>query len=609
MKTIGSETGYPSRDRKHLKGVSFAKLHPLIILMSLFKLFTMINGKVLDEIAISRGSVSYTRRQVRDDALLMMKALSALGLVAGDTLSIATPNLVEGIILTLAANAIGIKVAYHNGDDEAFEQLCEELVMHGSKAVVVYDEDTKYAKRLTKAVPTLETVINISSDGVENGYEAISEDKEMVWAAQIHEWKHAEKEIGPPSVLFRAFKVTKHYRRCRFVSYSSMRFIASFNNEKIEPKIRKNLTNRKGLIFLQTSGSTSGKPKYPVFSNRSVVAALTYAANSTGTERHDKNVKKVLCVLPYRLPYGWMTIFVNLLGGNRVELATGATPEDIGHYWGLKPSYIYGTPQMFSDFMEQTPDDADLSFLVAFFCSGFATSESKIQKGYDFLRAHNSEAEIRVNFGIGEMMCVGTASDNFEHVPGSSGKFYYGPTWVIVDENLHEVKYGEIGEILVRSKSAFLGYYNDPEATEQAFVTYRGKKFYRTGDFAMLAQDGNVYYHGRKKRFYQPRGATDKVNCETIERALDDIEMVKRNAVVICSLDGKSETSQAFVVLRDGLEASDELKVRILELLKQRLLKFQMPSRVEFVDQLPEMKSGKINYSLLESLCPQLESG
>ena len=97
------------------------------------------------------------------------------------------------------------------------------------------------------------------------------------------------------------------------------------------------------MVYLKTSGSTSGKPKTLPFSNRAIFAALIYAANSTGTKTRDESVTRALCNAPYQHGYGWMPMFVNIMGGNPVILA-GATAKDVAGDYKLKPSYIYGTP-------------------------------------------------------------------------------------------------------------------------------------------------------------------------------------------------------------------------------------------------------------------------
>lgn len=552
------KTGYPSKDRTHLRDVPYSKLHPTILPLNFLGTFLLINSRNLDEPALISRGTTYTGKKLREDVIRLAKALILLGFQRRDILAIITPNLYEGIALTMAANALGGKIAYLNNHATTIEHI-SELNRHEVDHLVLFARDEAYAKELTENIPTLRSIINIDAP----------------------------------------------YHSPYYISYDQLLARADRFRGPINPIFRRNLFNREETIRLQTSGSTSGVPKGLPFTNENVFAALIYAANSTGTKTNDSTVEKVLCVLPYRLPYGWMTIFVNLLGGNLVELADGGSVEDIANYWKTGASYIYGTPQIFRVFMDETPDDADLSFLKAFFCSGFSISEEWYQEGIKYLRRHNSQAEIRNNYGIGEALCIGTASDGVPHRPGTSGKFYVGPKWLIVNEALEEVKYGEIGEALLRSKSLFTGYFKDSEATERAFVTYRGKRYYRSGDYVSLSEDGYVTFVGRKKRFYQPLGATDKVNCETIEKALASCDLVESCAVVIYSPNGKSESSCAFLVPVESSLSDTKLHEKIYTHLSAILLDYQLPSKIEFLDQLPLMSSGKPDYTRLERLANQ----
>ena len=558
------KTGYPSKDRTHLKGITPSKLHPSIIPLNLLATFLLINSKTLHEPAIIDRGISHSGKQLRDDVVALIKALLLLGLQPENVLVIATPNLYEGIILTMAANAIGIKVAYLN-DLASTEEIADGLNLHEADVLTVYMRDEAFAKEIYAKVPTLRTVINIGT-----------------------------YESSPGLISYHKLLV------------SAFRYKGS-----IRPILLKHLFSKKDAFYLQTSGSTSGRPKILPFSNENVFAALIYASNSTGTKTNDAEVKKVLCIMPYRLPYGWMPVFVNLLGGNLVELAPGGSEEQIAEYWKTGASYIYGTPLIFRVFMEKTPEDADLSFLKAFFCSGFSMSETWFQEGLAYLRRHNSSAEIRNNYGIGEALCIGTASDGIPHREGTSGKFYVGPEWVIVDDDLKEVRYNERGEVLLHSKSLCNGYFKDPEATKSAFIRFRGKKFYRSGDYVSLSEDGYVTFYGRKKRFYQPLGAIDKVNCETIEKALLRVpNMVKQCAVVIYSPDNISEASCAFIVpnpeyIANGRpegKAYEDLRRELLAHLEDNLLNYQMPSRLVFLSELPMLESNKPDYVTLEHL-------
>lgn len=560
-------TGYPSKDRAHLQGVSFSKLHPLILPLSMFLTFLLINGKDLDKPALVRDSDGkvWTRRQLKEDTLAIATSLSDMNFRRGHTMAISTTNLYEGIVLALAANAIGMRVKYCN-PLSTNTQLLDELRLYEADVLAVSDKTGSYIDMLLLNLPHLKKVINVSST------EAIID-----VATRVHSG--------------------------RVTTYLAMLSDGKQSTVNIWPTIWRNAFSKKDRLFLQTSGSTSGRPKGLPFSNENIFAALMYAKNSTGTNTQDARVEKVLCILPYRFPYGWMTIFVNLIGGNLVELATSATPEAIGRYYLSRPSYIYGTPRFLRDFMDYTPADADLSFLQAFFCSGFSLPEEDYEEGIAFLRAHNSQAEIRTNYGIGEGLCIGTASDGIPHRPGTNGKFYVGPTWVIVDENMHEVKYGEVGEALVYSKSLCNGYYADPEKTRESFVRFRGKRFFRTGDLLSLSRDGYVSFVDRKKRFYQPVGATDKVNCETIEKALLSLTDIVRDCAVVIHSHDHIDESQAFVVLTPGRMATPATRAEITLRLRRELLDFQMPAKINFLSGLPIMDSGKVDHKMLESFC------
>lgn len=355
------------------------------------------------------------------------------------------------------------------------------------------------------------------------------------------------------------------------------------------------------VLFLKTSGSTAGKPKTLPFSNRAIFAALTYAANSTGTTTRDETVKSVLCNAPYDHGYGWMSLFVNIMGGNPVILAGGA-PEDIARYYKYSPSYIYGTPLMLKQFMELTPSTADLSFLSAFFCAGATIPEKEYQAGIAYFKAHGSSAEIRNNYGISEALCIGTSSDHVPHVENTIGKFYVGPKWLLVDEDLNEVKYGETGEVLVSADSLCQGYFNDPEATRAAFIKKDGETYFRTGDYLSLREDGYVTFVGRKRRFFFALGVTDKVNCETIEQAISSLDSVAETAVIITKDHHDVEGAKAFISFKDNVVPDDDFIKKTLSGLSDLLKSHELPREVAVIEKIPHLPSGKIDYHALETM-------
>lgn len=553
------KTGFPSIDKLHLQGIPEGKLNPEILPVSILATFLQVNGEHLDEIAIEYGDKKWTKQMVRDSAIRIAGLFLAHGISAGDKIAIALPNCFEGIALTMGANAIGVQIVYLNYELCA-KDLLPDLKKHQPKILFTW----------------------------------------KIFCTDLPEVDRGKTRIvclEPQDPLPKVENLDEE----EYISFEE------FCQKRVDMKvtfdeIQKYSMNERIAIYLQTSGSTSGKPKTLPFTNSAIFASLIFASNSTGTKTRDASVSRVLCIIPYRLPYGWMTLFVNLMGGNTVILAPGATPEAIGEYYKLKPSYIYGTPVIFKTFMEETPRDADLSSVTAFFCSGFSIPEEWYTEGQEYFARHNSHAEIRNNYGIGEGLCIGTASDGVRHKPGTCGKFYVGPEWLIVDDDFKEVKYGEIGELVVSSPSLCHGYFGDSEATKDAFFVFNSKRFYRTGDFVSLAEDGYVTFHGRKKRFYQPKGATDKVNCETIEKALSKSELVNQNAVTIIKDADGFETSKAFVVLNFEYMDVDYAEKTLREFLSESLLDYQMPNKIVFIDEIPMMGSGKVDYIKLQTL-------
>lgn len=581
------KTGYPSIDKTHLKGFSKMELNPKIVPLSIYATFVAINSNRMSETAVIDRGYSYSKLAVKNDSIYLMRALRLYGMRRGDKIAIITPNIYEGIVMTIASNALGIAVVYLNPLDD-IGSILTAVGKHKPNALFVTDRDEKFMKIInvcTKAPVRLIINYNLSNTKEPIYQFSSSDDSERGFFGK----KRENKDILLSQV--------------DFVSYEAFLFTGIHDDSRVYLPIIKNMLCEDELLYLQTSGSSSGKPKGLPFTNENIFASLVYASNSTGTKTNDGRVNRVLCILPYRLPYGWMTMFVNLMGGNTVVLAPGASPEDIGNYYFYKPSYVYGTPVILRAFMDNTPKDADLSFLEAFFVAGFSITEAQYKECREFLDRHNaSHAEIRNNYGIGEGLCIGTASDGMPHFDNTVGKFYVGPEWVIVDDDMHEVKYGEIGEALVSSKSLCKGYFGEPELTAKAFIKYRGKTFYRTGDYMSLSEDGIVTFYGRKKRFYQPLGATDKVNCETIEDAIMDSGFAKMCAVVVVPDEEKVQTSKAFVVLkdeyRDYYPAVDDIRLSI----KKELADFQLPRDIEILDEIPLMKSGKINYTKLETM-------
>jgi acyl-CoA synthetase (AMP-forming)/AMP-acid ligase II len=155
----------------------------------------------------------------------------------------------------------------------------------------------------------------------------------------------------------------------------------------------------------------------------------------------------------------------------------------------------------------------------------------------------------------------------------------------IVDLDGNDVAVGEVGEIIVRSEAMTLGYWRLPEETSR---TIQNGWLY-TGDFGKFDEGGYVYIVDRKHDMIISGGKN--IYPREIEEVIYTHEAVLETAVIGVPDDYWGESVKAFVVLKDGMRASEE---EIINLCKENIASYKKPRSVEFVQQLPKSPTGKI---------------
>ncbi|MBW2150701.1 MAG: AMP-binding protein [Deltaproteobacteria bacterium] len=169
--------------------------------------------------------------------------------------------------------------------------------------------------------------------------------------------------------------------------------------------------------------------------------------------------------------------------------------------------------------------------------------------------------------------------------PGSAGRMLPLNRVRLVDDNDRTVSVGEIGEITVRGPNVFLGYWNLPEDTAQAF---RGG-WHHTGDLGRFDSDGFLWYEGRKaeKELIKPGG--ENVYPVEVERVLLEHPSIEK-AVVFGVPDPKwNEGIKAVCQLKAGESLEAEAVIRFVG---ERIASFKKPQYVEFASDLPLLPDG-----------------
>jgi amino acid adenylation domain-containing protein len=165
----------------------------------------------------------------------------------------------------------------------------------------------------------------------------------------------------------------------------------------------------------------------------------------------------------------------------------------------------------------------------------------------------------------------------------------------VVDEHLRAVPPGWIGELCIAGPGVARGYLHRDELTAERFVDNPfpgGGRLYRTGDLAYLDERGVVHLKGRRDD--QVKVAGRRVELGEVDVALARLPGVRQAATIVSRRDGEPDELEAFVVADAGT-VGGELRRALGEILPGSLV----PVRIEVLDRLPVLPSGKIDRSAL----------
>jgi fatty-acyl-CoA synthase len=207
-------------------------------------------------------------------------------------------------------------------------------------------------------------------------------------------------------------------------------------------------------------------------------------------------------------------------------------------------------------------------------------------------------------YGATETGPLITTSDARRHVDEDStsrfavkkrqGLGYLGTDVRVVDEEGNDVPPDDetIGEVVVCGNQVMEGYWNKPEATEEAFSA-RLEGYYHTGDLAVVDENGMIAIQDRKKDIIISGG--ENISSIELEDTLFDHGVVSDVAVVPSPSDEWGETPKAFVVpAAEAVDDPDALADELVEFTRENLASYKTVRRVEFVDSLPTTATGKV---------------
>ncbi|SBS34236.1 Linear gramicidin synthase subunit D [Marinomonas spartinae] len=222
----------------------------------------------------------------------------------------------------------------------------------------------------------------------------------------------------------------------------------------------------------------------------------------------------------------------------------------------------------------------------------------RIQTVTPTCRIINHYGPTETTVGVSTFLLPNDLASDIESVP--IGKPLDGCHVLILDENEALVPVGIPGEICIGGSQLSNGYVGLPEQTNQRFIEHpfvAGERLYRTGDKGRLLADGNLAYLGRLDRQCKIRGY--RVELAEVEQALMSLSGVHQAAVKHQEYRDGTSTLIAYLVCEnnpaENLAQQDVLKQSLKELLPH----YMLPESWIWLDAMPLMANGKVNYHAL----------
>lgn len=349
------------------------------------------------------------------------------------------------------------------------------------------------------------------------------------------------------------------------------------------------------IALLQYTGGTTGRPKGAMLGhsqlaiNAQQVAGLNPFGNPTAE------------VFMGALPF--FHVFANTALLNHA-MVTGASIAMVPRFEAgqvlaaiekYKATGFPGVPTMFQALLDHPKlKKTDISSLRVCI-SGGAPMPAPVHTKFEEVTG------VRVVEGYGLTESSGVVSANpYEGVrkKGTIGQLIMGTEVIFLDKE-HPEKLaapGEPGELAVHGPQIMRGYWNKPDTGNDTFVMRDGKKWLRTGDVAVMDDEGFLEIVDRIKDMIAVGGF--KVFPSQVEDVLLEHEAVKEVLVIGQPDDYRGESPYAYVILHPGAtETADQLR----DWLNSRIGKHERVEQVVLRKDLPKTMIGKLDRKALRT--------
>lgn len=346
-------------------------------------------------------------------------------------------------------------------------------------------------------------------------------------------------------------------------------------DDESEPDIE--LSDEDLALIPYTSGTTA-LPKAVMLAHRSYTAATVPAYRAAFGFRPGA---RFYYIMPLHTMAGLGTQVSLIANGATVVLPNAEPPLSV--IVSERITLIAQTPTFYLQLSRMSEfADADLSALER--CITYGGTMPRVM--VDAFAAASPNMEWTTMWGQSEMAQIGTYGSfrSLDDIPGGDaawiGRAFPQVELRVVDDDGNDA---DEGEMLCRTPSLMLGYFDDPERTA---ATVRDGWLY-TNDLVRRSPDGDYFFVDRRHDVIKSGGMN--VSSVEVERVLYAHDGVLEAAVVGMADDYWGQVVTAFVVTRGAV--TPEV---LIAHCKSDLAAYKVPKTVHFVDALPKDAQGKI---------------
>lgn len=520
------------------------------------------------------SAINYFNHKITFNTLLnkidlCARALKSQGIREGDVVTICMANTPEAVISFYAVNKIGA-IANMLHPLSAEQEIKTSLNSTKSVMLITIDLSYEKIKNIIDETSIYKTVIVSARDSMPPllglGYY-------LTQGRKIITPKKSEKNIFWDDFLERGKKYTGN--------------------------VLVRTTKDQAAVILH-SGGTTGTPKNIVLSNGNITALIKQGRIVFPHMNQDDSM---LAILPIFHCFGLVVcILAPLCYGSCVVLIPQFDAKRFDKLLTkYNPTILAGVPTLYEALMHNKHmNKVDLSSVKYIICGGDTLSVAKNKQLNNFFTNHNCSAHVIQGYGMtettGPVSFGALGSDKLESVgiplPGNNVK--------IMDINSNEeVPIGEVGQICISGPTVMMGYLDDEKETNEVMhIENDGNVWVYTGDLGYMDEDGVIFFVQRKKRMLIVSG------YNVYPSHVEEIIMNHKD-VLLCGVVGlphpyKVQVPKAYIVLKNGIKATPQVKKDIKEHCQKNLAAYMVPKEFEFRASLPKTMIGKVNYRELE---------